>query len=138
MRDTLSPEERSKRMSLVRAKDTKPEMRVRRLVHAMGYRYRLHVRNLPGHPDMVFRSRRKIIFVHGCFWHQHNCAMGARMPKSRVKFWRKKLEGNKRRDAEIMRCLKKDGWSILVIWECQTVPSKLDQLSFRIARFLTD
>jgi DNA mismatch endonuclease, patch repair protein len=134
--DPLSSEERSKRMSLVRAKDTKPEMRVRKLIHSMGYRYRLHVQNLLGRPDIVFPSRRKVIFVHGCFWHQHNCAMGDRMPKSRVEFWREKLEGNKKRDTDIKRRLRAGGWSILVVWECQTVPSKLDQLSSRINRFI--
>lgn len=132
--DTLSPGERSIRMSLVRSKDTKPEMRVRKLVHAMGYRYRLHVPNLPGRPDLVFPRLRKIIFVHGCFWHQHSCAMGARMPKSKIRFWRKKLEGNKKRDAEIMRRLKKNGWSILIIWECQI--SKTEALKARLKKFL--
>ncbi|MDA8172204.1 MAG: DNA mismatch endonuclease Vsr [Nitrospiraceae bacterium] len=136
MKDTLSPEERSIRMSLVRSKDTKPEMRVRRLVHAMGYRYRLHVSDLPGHPDMVFPSRRKIIFVHGCFWHQHNCAMGARMPKSKIGFWKKKLEGNKKRDSEIMQRLKKDHWSVLVIWECQI--KKTEALKARVKKFLQE
>jgi DNA mismatch endonuclease (patch repair protein) len=134
--DPLSPEERSKRMSLVRAKDTKPEMRVRRLVHSMGYRYRLHVRNLPGCPDLVFRKWRKVIFVHGCFWHQHDCAMGNRMPKSRVEFWQEKLQGNKKRDARNQRQLKAEGWSVLVIWECQTASGETDRLRTRIARFL--
>lgn len=136
MKDPLTREERSKRMSLVRAKDTKPETRVRRLVHSLGYRYKLHARDLPGCPDLVFRSRRKVIFVHGCFWHQHNCAMGNRMPKSRIAFWREKLEGNKKRDAEIKRQLRKDGWSVRVIWECQTTPTKIRRLSSRIVRFL--
>lgn len=134
--DTLSQEERSKRMSLVRAKDTKPEKRVRKLVYSMGYRYRLHVRDLPGCPDMVFRKKRKVIFVHGCFWHQHNCSRGKRMPKSRIEFWQGKLQGNKNRDNKIIRQLKADGWSFLVVWECQTVPSNLDRLSSYIARFL--
>lgn len=134
--DNVKPEERSRIMRLVKQKNTKPEMRVRKLVYSLGYRYRLHIRNLAGCPDMVFRSRRKIIFVHGCFWHQHNCAMGDRMPKSRVDFWRAKLRGNKKRDAEIRRQLRADGWSILIVWECQTVPGKFDRLSNRIARFL--
>ncbi|MFZ5761283.1 MAG: very short patch repair endonuclease [Thermodesulfobacteriota bacterium] len=134
--DPLSPEERSKRMSLVRAKDTKPEMRVRKLVHSMGYRYRLHARNLPGCPDLVFRKRRKVIFIHGCFWHQHDCAMGNRMPKSRIEFWREKLLGNKRRDAQNRQQLKAEGWSVLVIWECQTATTKMDRLRSQIARFL--
>jgi len=134
--DPLTPEERSKRMALVRARNTKPEMRVRRLVHSLGYRYRLHARDLPGCPDLVFRGRRKVIFVHGCFWHRHNCAMGNRMPKSRVEFWREKLEGNKKRDAQIRRQLRKEGWSIMVVWECQTTPTRIRRLVKRITRFL--
>ena len=136
MKDPLTREERSKRMALVRATDTKPEMRVRKLVHSLGYRYRLHARDLPGRPDLVLRRRRKVIFVHGCFWHQHNCQMGSRMPKTRIGFWREKLEGNKKRDAENERQLKKDGWSVLVIWECQTKPSRLESLASRIISFL--
>lgn len=136
MRDPLTPEERSKRMSLVRAKDTKPELRVRRLVHSLGYRYRLHARDLPGCPDLVFPGRRKVIFVHGCFWHQHDCPMGNRMPKTRVGFWQRKLEGNVKRDAESKRQLRKDGWKVLVVWECQAAPSRMRSLTTRIDRFL--
>lgn len=135
-KDPLSKVERSKRMSLVRATDTKPEMRVRRLVHALGYRYRLHVRDLPGCPDLVLRSRRKVIFVHGCFWHRHDCPMGNRMPKSKVKFWRAKLEGNKNRDEENLRLLADDGWSALVVWECETSKNQLKQLERRVWKFL--
>lgn len=119
MTDTLSPRKRSERMSRVRSKDTKPEMRVRRLVHGLGYRYRLHVRELPGTPDLVFPSRRAVIFVHGCFWHRHeNCAL-ARLPKSRLDFWRKKLESNTTRDAAQQERLRELGWRVLVVWECQ-------------------
>lgn len=134
--DTLTKIERSLRMSLVRSKDTKPEMLARRLVHSMGYRYRLHDRRLPGCPDMVFASRRKVIFVHGCFWHQHKCAMGDRMPKSRLGFWRAKLEGNKTRDARNLQSLRRLGWRAMVVWECQIHPRRLDKLAARIARFL--
>ena len=136
MKDPLSREERSKHMSLIRAKDTKPEMCVRKLVHSLGYRCRLHAYDLPGRPDFVVRSRRKVIFVHGCFWHQHNCPMGNRIPKSRVCFWRAKLGGNKKRDTAIRRQLRKAGWSVLVIWECQTKPSKMNRLASRIVTFL--
>ena len=136
MKDPLTRGERSERMALVRPKDTKPEIRVRKLVHSLGYRYRLHARDLPGRPDLVFRRRRKVIFVHGCFWHQHNCPMGSRMPKTRVGFWREKLEGNKKRDIKIERQLKKDGWYVLVIWECQTTPVNRDRLATRIVAFL--
>jgi DNA mismatch endonuclease (patch repair protein) len=135
LKDPLSPEERSKRMSLVRSKDTKPEMRVRRIIHAMGYRYSLHPKNLSGRPDIVFPRRRKIVFVHGCFWHQHTCAMGARMPKSRVEFWQHKLHGNKKRDAKIRRRLCAAGWSVLVIWECQTTAG-LERLARKLGSFL--
>jgi DNA mismatch endonuclease (patch repair protein) len=95
--DTLSPEDRRERMSRVRAADTKPELAVRRLVHGLGYRYRLHSRSLPGHPDLVFGKRRKVIFVHGCFWHRHQGCPLCRMPKTKLEFWRPKLEGNKDR-----------------------------------------
>ena len=119
--DTLTREERSERMSRVRGKDSKPEMVVRRLVHGMGYRYRLHRRDLPGTPDLVFPSRKKAIFVHGCFWHRHPdpaCKL-ARLPKSRLDFWKPKLEGNRRRDRENQARLGELGWDVLVVWECQ-------------------
>ena len=106
MKDPLTREQRSQRMSLVRAKDTKPEISVRKLIHSLGYRYRLHARDLPGHPDLVIRRLRKVIFVHGCFWHRHSCSMGNRVPKTRVDFWREKLEGKKKRDTMIRRQLR--------------------------------
>lgn len=122
MVDTLTPAQRSERMSRVRNRGGKAEMLVRRLVHSLGYRYRLHVSKLPGKPDMVFSSRRKIIFVHGCFWHRHDasgCRL-ARLPKSKLDFWLPKLEGNRERDLENMRRLKEAGWKVLVVWECET------------------
>jgi DNA mismatch endonuclease, patch repair protein len=117
--DTLSPAERSEIMARVRSKNTRPELFVLKLVFALGYRYRLHVGNLPGRPDLVFRKRRKVIFVHGCFWHRHNACALARLPKSRIEFWLPKLEGNKRRDRRNKRALAKEGWKVLTIWECQ-------------------
>jgi DNA mismatch endonuclease (patch repair protein) len=121
-------------MSRVRSKHSRPELAVRRLVFALGYRYRLHARDLPGHPDLVFRARRKVIFVHGCFWHLHaNCAL-ARMPKSRLEFWRPKLEGNRERDDRNNRVLKREGWKVLTIWECQL--AKTERLEKAIRRFL--
>jgi DNA mismatch endonuclease (patch repair protein) len=111
-------------------------MIVRRLAHSLGYRYRLHARDLPGCPDLVFPSRRKAIFVHGCFWHRHHCAMGDRMPKSRVAFWRRKLEGNRARDALRRRALRRLGWTVLVVWECQLAPSRREALRLRIVAFL--
>ncbi|MEI2745322.1 MAG: very short patch repair endonuclease [Ottowia sp.] len=117
--DTMAPTERGERMRRIRSKDTAPELTVRSFVHALGFRYRLHVRGLPGCPDLVFPSRRKVIFVHGCFWHRHNRCALARLPKSRLDFWLPKLAGNKRRDALKRRALTKLGWSSLVIWECE-------------------
>jgi len=132
--DSLTPKERSEIMARVRAKDTRPEMAVRRLIFALGFRYRLHERKLPGCPDLVFRSRRKVIFVHGCFWHRHtNCAL-ARIPKSRVDFWTAKLEGNRQRDERNKRALTREGWKVLIIWECQIADAA--RLEARIRRFL--
>ncbi|MCC6695348.1 MAG: DNA mismatch endonuclease Vsr [Candidatus Hydrogenedentes bacterium] len=134
MVDTLTPEERSEIMARVRSKNMRPELAVRMLVFAMGYRYRLHARDLPGSPDLVFRRRRKVIFVHGCFWHRHsNCAL-ARLPKSRIEFWTPKLEGNRKRDEKNRRALRRDGWSVLTVWECQLKSSSA--LERRIRRFL--
>ncbi len=134
MVDSLTPKERSEIMARVRAKDTRPEMAVRRLIFALGFRYRLHERKLPGCPDLVFRSRRKVIFVHGCFWHRHtNCAL-ARIPKSRVDFWTAKLEGNRQRDERNKRALTREGWKVLIIWECQIADAA--RLEARIRRFL--
>lgn len=118
MADTMSGVERSRRMSLIRSKNTKPEMVVRRAAHAMGYRYRLHDRRIPGAPDLVFSGRRKVIFVHGCFWHGHACKLG-RMPKSRVEFWSNKITANRERDARTLDRVVAAGWQSLVIWECQ-------------------
>jgi len=119
-------------MRLVKCKDTKPELVVRRLVHALGFRYRLHVTGLPGKPDLVFAGMRKVIFVHGCFWHRHpGCG---RMPKSRLSFWRTKLEENRRRDKRNQRKLRKDGWRVHIIWECQL--ADIEGLKGRIRKFL--
>jgi len=134
--DTLSKQERSERMGRVRRADTKPEMQVRRLVHAMGYRYRLHVRSLPGCPDLVFAKRRKVVFVHGCFWHRHPdpaCRL-ARLPKSRLDFWVPKLEGNRERDRRNEEELSTRGWNVLVVWECEL--SNTEALCERLRAFL--
>lgn len=134
--DTLSVHARSERMSLIRSKNTKPELVVRRLVHSLGYRYRLHRKNLPGRPDLVFSSRRKVIFIHGCFWHRHpdpHCNL-ARLPKTRLDFWVPKLEGNHRRDLEIQNQLEQGGWLVLTLWECQL--NDLRSLEDNIKRFL--
>lgn len=134
MADNLSKMDRSKQMSLVKSKNTKPEMFVRKLVHAMGYRYRLHDKKLPGKPDMVFKSRNRVIFVHGCFWHRHeNCKL-ARLPKSRLDFWEPKLEANKERDKLVQKQLTEFGWQFLIIWECQL--NDVIALRKRIVKFL--
>ena len=118
--DIMTPAERSARMSLIRSRDTQPEIIVRRLVHGLHYRYRLHVAGLPGRPDLVFKGRRKVIFVHGCFWHLHRGCVECRPPKSKLEYWRPKLEGNVARDDKTRRQLAAMGWKCLVIWECET------------------
>jgi len=134
--DTLTPEQRSERMSRVRNKDTKPELEVRRLVHSLGYRYRLHSGKLPGHPDLVFGTRRKVIFVHGCFWHRHEGCPQCRTPKSRLLFWKPKLNANRERDFANQEKLTEMGWEFLIVWECEL--GDMDELSLRIAAFLGD
>lgn len=106
-------------MAAVRGKNTKPEIAVRRVLSAMGYRYRLHPRDLPGNPDIVFVARRTVVFVHGCFWHRHACRFGRAMPATRVEFWRRKFEANVARDRRAKAKLKRLGWRVLVVWECQ-------------------
>lgn len=123
-------------MAKVRGRDTKPELAVRRRLHALGYRYRLHDKKLPGSPDLVFPSRRKAVFVHGCFWHMHECCALARMPKSRLEFWRPKLEGNRARDAAKVGRLRDLGWDVMTVWECEL--RDMDTLVARVVAFLND
>ncbi len=111
--------ERSRIMRAVKSRDTAPEMIVRRLVHSMGYRYRLHRKDLPGKPDLTFQSRRKVIFVHGCFWHGHECKRGARVPKTNREYWETKIAHNRERDIQHYEELNLVGWDVFVIWECQ-------------------
>lgn len=121
---------RSAQMSRIRGRDTEPEMRVRRALHAAGLRYHLHAKDLPGKPDLVFRGRRIALFVHGCFWHQHpdpNCKL-ARMPKSKLDFWRPKLQGNRLRDEKTRSALEAEGWMVVEVWECETKPDHLQRL----------
>ena len=117
MAETL--EKRSRIMRAVKSKDTGPEMVVRRLAHGMGCRYRLHGKGLPGKPDLVFGPSRKVVFVHGCFWHGHPCKRGNRMPENNHDYWLKKIARNKERDQENLRDLQERGWQVLVIWECE-------------------
>jgi len=132
--DPLTPEQRRYTMRQVHSKDTKPEMRVRRVTHRMGYRYRLHRKDLPGKPDLVFPGRKKVIFVHGCFWHGHDCPAGRKVPKTNREYWTKKLGRNKERDQLNQAKLQELGWEVLIIWECETKDE--DALAERIARFL--
>jgi DNA mismatch endonuclease, patch repair protein len=134
MVDSLQPEQRSENMRRIRSHDTAPEMTVRRMVHAMGYRYRLHVKTLPGKPDLVFPRLRKIIEVYGCFWHGHTVCREGRVPGSRQEYWAPKLRANRQRDLKNRRQLRDLGWSVLVVWECQTENSS--RLQSRLARFL--
>jgi DNA mismatch endonuclease (patch repair protein) len=131
--DTLSPKQRSALMSRIKGRDTGPEMAVRRLLFGLGYRYRVHVRRLPGKPDIVFASRRVAIFIHGCFWHRHECGR-AYTPKTRIEFWQAKFAANVKRDKAARRKLAAEGWRTLVIWECQAQPSS--RLTRRLVHLL--
>ncbi|MCL4843783.1 MAG: DNA mismatch endonuclease Vsr [Bryobacteraceae bacterium] len=133
--DYLPPHRRSANMSQIRSRDTAPEMIVRRLVYAMGYRYRLHVAALPGKPDLVFTRLKKVIEVRGCFWHGHLRCIDSHIPKTRTEYWKQKLERNKQRDADNEKKLHALGWKVLTIWECQLA----DQLKVkkRLRRFLS-
>ena len=132
--DPFSPTKRSWIMRQVQSRDTKPELLVRSLAHRLGYRFRLHQRTLPGAPDLVFSSRRKVIFVHGCFWHGHPCRRGARPPKTNAEYWFTKISRNKERDKRHRRQLRQLGWSVLILWECQLRDQK--KLAARLSRFL--
>jgi DNA mismatch endonuclease (patch repair protein) len=125
--------DRSANMRAIRSKDMVPELIVRRLVHKLGYRFRLHRRDLPGKPDLVFASRRKVIFVHGCFWHSHGCKF-THVPKSNPHYWGPKLQRNQTRDGKHLEALTADRWDVLVIWECETKDSS--KVSARIKDFL--
>ena len=133
--DSLDREARSKLMAKVRSKNTTIEMKVRKLIYGLGFRYRVNVRGIAGTPDIVFKKRKKIIFIHGCFWHRHGCSNGRRVPKSRVDFWENKFAANIERDARVYDQLKKGGWDYLVIWECETKDE--DTLKTRILNFLS-
>jgi DNA mismatch endonuclease (patch repair protein) len=134
--DNLTPERRSENMSRIRAKGTSPELIVRRLVHGMGFRFRLHVAKLPGRPDLVLTRLGKIIEVRGCFWHQHKGCIDSHIPKSRIEYWRPKLMGNARRDRQNEKELCAQGWAVLTIWECEAKDVKL--LQRKIKSFLRE
>ncbi|SFI61644.1 T/G mismatch-specific endonuclease [Phyllobacterium sp. CL33Tsu] len=121
-------------MARVGPQDTKPEMIVRRVLHSMGYRFRLQAKELPGRPDIVFRPRKKAIFVHGCFWHRHPGCRKATTPKTRTKFWEAKFSSNQARDEKVIIELDRIGWSCLVVWECET--NNIEKLSEVLEEFL--
>jgi DNA mismatch endonuclease (patch repair protein) len=134
MPDKISPERRSENMRRIRSKDSKPEMQVRRLVHAMGFRYRLHRKDLKGKPDLVFAGKRKVIFVHGCFWHGHDGCREGRTPGTNQTYWGPKIERNRERDATNIQVLEKQGWEALVVWECEIETRNVES---RIRQFLS-
>lgn len=125
---------RSENMQRIRSKGMRPEMTVRQTIHRMGFRFRLHDKQLPGCPDLVFSSRKKIIFVHGCFWHQHEKCIDGRVPKTRTDYWIPKLKRNRERDAHAIKALNELGWSVLVVWECETKDA--DALERRLRVFM--
>jgi DNA mismatch endonuclease (patch repair protein) len=121
-------------MQAVKSKDTAPELLIRSLAHQMGYRFRLHRKDLPGKPDLAFPGRRKVIFVHGCFWHGHDCARGARVPKSNRDYWTAKIARNRERDRNACASLASSGWTSLIVWECDLGNEK--ELKARVRKFL--
>lgn len=138
MKATMTDPVRSATMRAVKSKDTAPEMIVRRLVHRLGYRYRLHRKDLPGRPDLVFVGRRKIVMVNGCFWHGHDCARGARQPKANNDYWKPKIGRNVARDAANLTTLLDAGWDVLTIWECETKTVDRPALEQRLREFLNE
>ncbi len=130
----VSAVERSAIMRAVKGRDTGPEVTVRRLLHGLGYRYSLCRKDLPGKPDIVFRTKKKVIFVHGCFWHGHSCRRGARVPNSNQEYWLKKVSRNKERDGKNLTVLRCEGWKPLVVWECET--RNKGKLEKRVVMFL--
>jgi DNA mismatch endonuclease, patch repair protein len=115
--DIVSPEKRSEMMSGIRSKDTKPEIIIRKALYALGFRYRLHSRNVPGKPDLVLKKYNAVIFIHGCFWHGHSCHL-FKLPKTRTEFWKNKIETNQSRDEKVMKELHESGWRVATVWEC--------------------
>lgn len=132
--DNLSSARRSENMRRIRSKDTRPEIRVRSLLHSLGYRYRLHDKSLPGKPDITFPGRKRVVLVHGCFFHQHATCVDGHMPKSREEYWGPKLEGNIRRDKSSRAKLSRAGWRSLVVWDCET--QDIEKLGTRLIKFL--
>lgn len=132
--DVHTPEQRSRNMAAIRGKDTAPEIGVRKLLHSLGYRFRLHRSDLPGKPDIVLKKYRTVIFVHGCFWHCHDCRFGSVTPATRAEFWSAKRQSNVDRDRRNRKALKALGWRALVVWECEM--KSLETVKRRLIRFL--
>ncbi len=135
MADTIDRTRRSANMRAIRSVGMKPELAVRRLVHGLGYRYRLHRADLAGKPDLVFVARRKVVFVHGCFWHDHGCKL-SHLPKSNRAYWEPKLKRNKARDETNLKALRAQGWKVFIVWECET--KDVERLTRNLERFLSD
>lgn len=139
MADITDPKTRSWMMSRIKGKDTKPEVAIRKRLHAMGYRYRLHAKKLPGKPDIVFPSRKAVVFVNGCFWHYHDCHL-FKMPSTRRKWWKAKLEGNRQRDESNRKKLRAASWRVMVVWECawrkKNREKEYDRIAAWVARWL--
>jgi DNA mismatch endonuclease (patch repair protein) len=136
MADRLTPQERSRNMSRVKGRDTKPELLVRSIVHRLGYRFRLHGKRLPGSPDVVLPRHRKVIFVHGCFWHGHSGCRRAARPSTNREFWDRKIDGNIARDASNLEALRQAGWEVLVIWQCAM--KDREHLKHTLSEFLSE
>jgi DNA mismatch endonuclease Vsr len=130
--DHLTPAARTELMSRIKSRDTRPELMVRSIIHRLGYRFRLHRKDLPGTPDLVFPSRHKVIFVHGCFWHGHTCKRGKR-PTTNATFWGDKISQNRKRDRRVATLLTNEGWQVMAVWQCEISDSDLPT---RIKRFL--
>ena len=139
MPDVFTVEKRRAIMSAIHAENTHPEKVVQDIVRRLGYRrFRVHVRTLPGNPDLAFKGLQKIIFVNGCYWHRHVCKKGRSVPQTRTAFWQEKFEANRRRDKAVRRTLRRMGWTVLTVWECQTKKTKINRLTIRLARFLSE
>lgn len=136
MPDPFTKTKRSAIMRAVRSRDTSPERVVRKIVSSLGIRYRLHGKKLPGNPDLVFPALKKVVFVHGCFWHRHTCRKGRSMPATRVEFWEAKFARNTARDAAVKRELRRVNWNSLTVWECQLAAKKITATTSRLKKFL--
>ncbi|XVJ67443.1 MAG: DNA mismatch endonuclease Vsr [Lacibacter sp.] len=137
MADVHTKEQRSYNMSRIKGKDTKPEMLVRKFLHAQGFRYKLHDKSLPGKPDIVLPKYKTVIFIHGCFWHGHTNCKYFTIPKTRTQWWINKINTNKTNDAKAVKALKKEGWKVIVIWECKLKPARMERVLTSLLKKIT-